>query len=203
MRPFVCSTQWLAVTLSSEAKITSLSSGAEQLTGYSAQELVGKSIAHILEDNSAFEVPKILKAAAEWGHWEGTIRHKMRGSMSLDAHCLVTSLAGTGNKPVGYILQSSLNKSESWNDSEISAVTEIADSLRSYVHNMNNPLAVIMGFTQLLMINENCQGQMRQDMEKLFSELKHVIQIVERLQRYAYSLYPENDSQEELGIRRA
>jgi PAS domain S-box-containing protein len=203
MRPFACSTRWLAVTLSPNGLITSLSSGAEQLTGYSAQELTGKSIVHILEDNSAFEVPQILKAATEWGFWEGNILHRMRGGRRLDARCMVSSLAGKGNESSGYILLSSLNKSLVPNDGEASAVIEIADVLRTYAHDLNNPLAVIMGFTQLLTVNENCQGQMRRDLDKLYSELKRVIQIVERLHGYAHSLYSKNNSEEEPEIRHA
>jgi PAS domain S-box-containing protein len=203
MRPFTCSTRWLAVTLSPNALITSLSSGAEQLTGYSAQELAGKSIVHILEDNSAFEVPQIMKAATEWGSWEGNIIHKMRGGRRLDARCIVSSLAGKGSGADGYILLSSLNHSMVLNDGGNSAVTGIADTLRMYAHDLNNPLAVIMGFAQLLAVNENCQGQMRQDLDKLYSELKRVIQIVERLHGYAHSLYRKNDLEEESGIRQA
>jgi nitrogen-specific signal transduction histidine kinase len=203
MRPFSCSTQWLAITLSSNAVITSLSPGAEQLISYSAQELVGKSIVHILEDNSAFEVPQILKAATEWGFWEGDIVHRVRGGRRLNARCMVSSLAGKENGADGYILLSSFKQSLALKESETSAVTEIADTLRMYAHDLNNPLAVIMGFTQLLTVNEDCQGQMRQDLGKLYSELKRVIQIVERLHGYAHSLYRKNDSEEELGIRHA
>jgi PAS domain S-box-containing protein len=203
MRQFACSTRWLAVTLSSNARITSLSSGAEQLTGYSAEELTGKSVIHILEDNSAFDVPQILKTATEWGSWEGNIIHKMRGGRRLDARCIVSSLAGKRNESDGYILLSSLNHSLVLNDNENTAVTGIADTLRMYAHDLNNPLAVIMGFAQLLTVNENCQGQMRQDLDKLYSELKRVIQIVERLQGYAHSLYSKNNLEEESGIRHA
>jgi nitrogen-specific signal transduction histidine kinase len=203
MRSFACSTRWLAVTLSSNALITSLSSGAEQLTGYSAPELAGKPIIHILDDDSAFEVPQILKTATEWGFWEGNIIHKMRAGTLLDARCMVSSLAGKGNGDDGYILLSSLKQSLVVNNSENSAVTGIADTLRMYAHDLNNPLAVIMGFTQLVAVNENCQGQMRQDVDKLYSELKHVVQIVERLHGYAHSLYPKNNIEEVSGIRRA
>jgi hypothetical protein len=46
-----------------------------------------------------------------------------------------------------------------------------------------------MGFTQLLILNANCQGNIRSDVEKLYSELKRVIQVVEGLHKYAISLY--------------
>jgi signal transduction histidine kinase len=203
MRPFSCSTRWLAVTLSPNALITSLSSGAEQLTGFSAQELVGKPILHILDDHSAFEVPQMLRAATEWGFWEGNILHKMRGGKRHKARCIITSLAGKENGSVGYMLLSSLNESALFNDGDSSAVTEIANTLRTYTHDLNNPLAIMMGFVQLLAVNGNCQGQMRQDLDKIYTELKRVVQIVEQLHRYAHSLLSKNNSAEETEIRHA
>ena len=78
MQSVACSSTWLAAILSPETLITSLSSGAEQFTGYSAQELVGRPVTQILDDSSAFEVPRILDAAKEWGHWEGEIVHRVQ-----------------------------------------------------------------------------------------------------------------------------
>jgi signal transduction histidine kinase len=64
----------------------------------------------------------------------------------------------------------------------------VADSLRTIVHDLNDPLAVIMGFSQLLILNADCQGKIRADVEKLYSELKRAVQVVDRLHQYAISL---------------
>jgi PAS domain S-box-containing protein len=73
MESFACPSTWMAAILSPDTLITSLSSGAEQFTGYSAQELVGRSITQILTDSSVFEMPHIMNAARECGYWEGEI----------------------------------------------------------------------------------------------------------------------------------
>jgi PAS domain S-box-containing protein len=189
MQAAVCSSRWIAATLSPEALITSLSSGAEQFTGYSAQELVGRPITQILEDQSAFEVPRILDTAKEWGYWEGEITHISRSGKHLDARGMVSLLAGKPNHPAGYLLISNLSKSLVLDERDSSAIAEVAATLRTFAHDLNNPLAVMMGFTQLLILNQNCQGNIRSDIEKLFSELKRVIQVVERLHGYTLSLY--------------
>jgi PAS domain S-box-containing protein len=188
MQSLACSSKWLAATFSSEALITSLSSGAEQFTGYSAQELVGRPITQILADHSAFEVPCILETAKEWGYWQGEIAHRSRGGKPLAARGTVSLLAGKQNHAAGYLLISNLNSTPVLNERENSIVTEIAATLRTAAHDMNNPLAVIMGFAQLLLLNQNCQGNMRSDIEKLYSELGRVIEVVERLHKYALSL---------------
>jgi PAS domain S-box-containing protein len=197
MQPFVCSSRWLAATLSPEALILALSSGAEQFTGYSAKELVGRPITQILADDSAFEVPRILDLAREWGHWEGETIHRTRGGRSLEARSVISLLSGKGDRPDGFLFVSNLNTSLVLDESDKSAVADIAATLRAFAHDLNNPLAVIMGFTQLLILNTGCQGKIRADIEKLYSELKRVNQVVERLHDYAISLYEKRRSEKE------
>jgi PAS domain S-box-containing protein len=192
MQPFVCSSRWLAATLSPDALIVALSSGAEQFTGYAARELVGRPITQILNDDSAFEVPRFLDLAREWGHWEGETIHRTRGGRSLEARSAISLLAGKGDRADGFLFVSNLNRSLVLEESDKSAVSDIASNLRAYAHDLNNPLAVIMGFTQLLILNTGCQGKIRTDIEKLYSELKRVSQVVEKLHGYAISLYDQS-----------
>jgi signal transduction histidine kinase len=166
MQALVCSSRWLAAALSADALIVSLSASAEQFTGYSAQELVGRPITQILADHSAFEMPQILNAA--------------RGA--------VTSLAGNGNLPAGFLLVSNLKRTPSMDACDSAIVADIAASLREFVHDLNNPLAVVMGFAQLLELDSNCNGKVQADIEKISEELKNIVRIVERLHGYAISL---------------
>jgi PAS domain S-box-containing protein len=184
-----CGQKWLATTLSLEGLITSLSPGAEQLTGYSAQELVGMPITKILADSSAFELMRILDAAKQCGHWEGKIVHRTREGMAFEARSALSLLAGAENHSPAYFLFSNLNTPAISLPQADFVSAEVEGKLRAFVHDLNNPLAVIMGFTQLLMMNSNCQGNMRADIEKLYSELKRVIQTVETLHEYAISLH--------------
>ena len=171
--------------MSPETLILSLSSGALHCTGYSAEELVGFPVTQILADPSACAVPHILDKVKQWGHWQGEIVHRTRSGELLEAWGFVSWL--NGDRASGYLLVSSL-KGSAAGEGE-GSLTEIAANLRALAHDMNNPLAVIMGFTQLLILNEDCRGKIRNDVEKLYSELKRVIQAVERLQHYAFSLY--------------
>jgi PAS domain S-box-containing protein len=188
MQALVCSSRWLAAALSPDALIVSLSASAEQFTGYSAQELIGKPITRILADHSAFEMPQILNAVKEWGNWEGKLIHCTRSGRSLEAHGAMMSLAGKGSLPAGFLFMSNLNESPAINAGDNEAVASIAASLRAFVHDLNNPLAVIMGFAQLLELNSNCKGKVRADIEKLSEELKHLAHIIERLHGYAIAL---------------
>ncbi len=196
MQSFACSSKWLAATLSSEALITALSSGAEQFTGYSAQELVGHPITQILADSSVFEIPRILNAAKEWGYWQGELIHKSRGGKHLEARGTISVMAGKGNRAAGYLLMSNLKKSLVLDEDERTAVMEVAADLRVFAHDINNPLAVMMGLAQLLILNASCQGKIRGDVEKLYSELKRVSQAVERMHSYSLSLHEKTQPDE-------
>ena len=44
------------------------------------------------------------------------------------------------------------------------------------------------GFAQLVLLNEDCVGEIRADMEKLFSELDRVVEALDDLRSYAASL---------------
>ncbi len=65
---------------------------------------------------------------------------------------------------------------------------EVGKELRTLVHELNNPLAVMMGFTQLILLNNRCDGKVRDDLDKIYSEMKRVARAVEKLHTYALSL---------------
>ena len=188
MHSLACSSEWLASTLSSEGLITSLSPGAVQFTGYLTQELIGRPVSQILSDSSAIQVPRMLDSANEWGHWEGEIEHRMRGGRLLQVRATVSSLMGAGNCEAGYLMVSCLSGVLQPEECANTALAEVAGNLRAFTHDLNNPLAVTMGFAQLLTSNTNCRGDIRGDVEKLYSELKRVVRVVEKLHRYAIFL---------------
>jgi len=65
---------------------------------------------------------------------------------------------------------------------------EVGKELRTLVHELNNPLAVMMGFTQLILLNDRCDSNVRADLDKVYSEMRRVARAVEKLHAYALSL---------------
>jgi PAS domain S-box-containing protein len=197
MQSVAGSSRWFAAALSSEAHITSLSPGAELFIGYSVRELIGRPIAQILANPTSFEAPKILSVAKESGYWQGEIVCRTRDGKQFRARGALLALAGDQGLPDGYLLISNLSQSAALNDDENAAVAEMAVKLRTLAHDLNNSLAVMMGFAQLLILNQNCHGSIREDIEKLYSELKRMTQGVERLHAYARSLYEQPQGEQE------
>jgi len=179
--------KWMAVTFSPGTLITSLSSGAEQITGYAPQELVGQPVTQILADRSVFELPNFLDSAEQWGYWAGEIIHRTRGGATLEAHSTLSLLSGPGNQRSGFLLLSNLDNTfpEGQGDTPLGTISA---KLRMFSHELNNSLAVIMGFAQLITINPDCRGKIRDDIDKLYSEVKRIIEAVDRIHGYAVSL---------------
>jgi len=182
--------QLMAVTLSPDGLISSLSPSVHQLTGYSAQELIGKPITDILAEEFVGEVSQMLDTARLLGTWDGDIVHESRSGRSLDGRGSLATLAGAGNEDAGFILVSAVSDANENISCGYCGATncDIAPRLRSFAHELNNPLAVMMGFAQLILLNERCSGKVRSDVEKIYSELQRVIEVVERLHRYALRL---------------
>ncbi len=197
--PFLadCS-RFMAVTLSADGLIVSLSSSAEQITGYSALELVGRPITQILADKSAFEVPRMLCSAREWGAWAGEVIHRNRSGNSVEARSTVTSLTGRANTHTGFLLVSAVREDRGIEIRNGAPFREVSERLRAFSHELNNPLAVLMGFAQLIMLSPQCTGKIRGDMEKINAELDRVIEVVEQLHNYAMAL---NEKGQPEGIR--
>lgn len=187
MQALIRSSRWLAVTLSPEGLILSLSPSAEQFVGYSPGELVGRPVTSILDDDTAFEMPKILSTVKEWGYWEGEIAYSARSGDRMVGRGVLTSMFRNGNRVDTFLLLSNL-KGVAREEPGKPAVGDIASDLRAFAHDLNNPLAVSMGFAQLLVLDPACKGKIRADLEKLYSELQNVVQIVEKLHSYAVSL---------------
>jgi PAS domain S-box-containing protein len=173
--------------MSVDGLITSLSSTAEQLIGYSAHELVGRPITVMLADRSAIEISQMMKSAIDWGMWEGEILHRNRSGKSLRARASLTQLAAHRNGCAGFLLLA-VQAPQSAGDASGAPLNEVAAHLREIAHELNNPLAVMMGFTQLILLDLRCEGKMRADVERLYSEMKRIIQVVERLHGYSVAL---------------
>jgi PAS domain S-box-containing protein len=186
-------THWMALSFSPEGSITSVSSSTEQITGYTAQELVGRPVTHLMADKTAFEIPHMMQAAREWGSWEGNIVHRFRNGRSFEAHGDLSLLSDKRNTFTGYLLVSAISGAAERSIGGDNALTAVTARLRVVCHEMNNPLAVMLGFVQLILLNPDCQGKIRADMEKVFSEMQRVIHSVARLHSYALALQ-ENET---------
>lgn len=188
-------TSLLAINFTSDGIVTSISRSVESILDYSPQDLLDLPVTQILSDRSVFEVLEMINSAKKQGFWQGNIAHRNRMGNSMYAQGKVTQMPGREGQDETYLMLSTFSCSSQQGAAAHPVLQEVAVVLRALAHEMNNPLAVIMGFAQLILLNMNNNGKNTSDMERLYSEIKRLIQVVEKLQSYAISLQNDQPAQ--------
>ena len=174
----------VAVTFSGDTRVTSLSAAMENVDGFNQDAIIGQSVAQMLADRTAFELPQILDTVRAKGMWEGEVNFRNGSDMPVPTRGTVLPLSSGA----GYLLLAKPMPEGGETDASDSLSAQIGHHIRKLVHQMNNSLAIIMGSTQLLAMNSRSAEKMQSDIEKIYSEIGRMALVVESLQEYARSL---------------
>src|SRR5512140_2550100 len=142
--------QWMAVAFSRDGLISAVSPESEPITGYSSRDLAHKPITGILGDATVFRLQEMMSRTRESGTWSGEILHAHRDGRILPAYAVLTTLTDAESPSASFLLVSTIGAPGAARAPEAN-LSEIGARLREFTHQLNNPLAVILGFTQLLM----------------------------------------------------
>src|SRR5256885_4846852 len=163
--------------------ITSWNAGAERLYGYSAREAIGQPIAMLIPPERADELPKILARLARGEHVDHyeTVRRTKDGRR-LDVSVTVSPTLDAS----GRIFGASSIARDITAQKEIEAANHERDALRSVAslaaaaaHEINNPLAVVVGQAELLDETLDATGQKRT--EEILQATRRIEEIVGRM----------------------
>lgn len=178
---------WAAIILAGDATIRGLSPAAERLAGCSGGLLLGRPVTEILADRSVFDAARMLSAAREQGIWKGAICFRGARGEPLHSRGLLVPLRGEEPEG-GFLLLIPEAQPETVPGEGI--LLETASRMRALAHRMNNPLAVVMGFAQLLLMEMPEGNPDREHVARMYAEMKRLAEAVEMLHDYAVSLEP-------------
>jgi len=169
--------------------ITSWNEGAERLYGYEAVEAIGQPISLIIPRELGHELPEILeqlRRGERTGHFE-TLRVAKNGR-PIDVSVTVSPVRDPSDRIVG---ASSIAR-DITHRKRIEATTRERDTLRSVAslaagaaHEINNPLAVVMGHVQLLLTDE-VVGPTRQRICEILESTDRIRAIVARMRHLTH-----------------
>ncbi len=197
MISFSRSCGWAAVVLAGDATIRGLSPGAQELTGNGIGALLGRPVSDILSDRSAPDAAHILAAARERGIWTGEIGLRDARGSEVRRRAMLSLLEGEEAEG-GYLLLVRDDRARAASCADGAA--GVSARLRAFAHRMNNPLAVMMGFAQLLMMEMAAGDAGRDHVARMYEEMRRLAEAVEELHEYALSLEPVPETKEESGL---
>jgi PAS domain S-box-containing protein len=140
------------VVLDGECRIRHWSAGAEQLFGWSADEVVNRDAASIFGDSHSIVWENALHLTQETGHWRGemSLAHRNGDRRTIDSRWCQTFVEGHADGYMLFLTDVTESRKHEAQTRSSRRLVEMADLIRGISHDLNNVLTPLMTGLDLL-----------------------------------------------------
>jgi two-component system NtrC family sensor kinase len=167
---------------------------AEELSGYTAAEVRGKPVTLIVPANPGRRTGarEILRQASQAG-WRGEVRAVTKDGEDLTLSLTMAPVRGHQESVIGIIgVAQDITERKRMEErmQETSRLISLGELAAGVAHEINNPLTVVTGFSQLLLA-EDLPQRARDDLQKIYAEAQRAARIMQNLLSFARKREPE------------
>ncbi|HEU4403368.1 MAG TPA: ATP-binding protein [Candidatus Polarisedimenticolia bacterium] len=176
----------LIYTTDMQGRLTEFNRGGEVLLGYGRQEVLGKPCGELYEETDARDrMDALLKDGTLLNSFETTVRCR-EGAIKdvMVAAALLRDDAGNPHGTVGIIKDITDLKVARRHLVQAEKLSAVGEVVSGVAHELNNPLAGVLGYAQLLMGNRMDTRQQR-SVERIFESALRCQKIVQNLLAFA------------------
>jgi PAS domain S-box-containing protein len=169
-------------------RVTFVNRAFEEMFGYSGAEIAGQPIALIAPDagkRPPGPPPEILRRSREEGRWSGEVVRRRRDGTHFPAHITVGAVyddAGLLLGHVGITRDITADKEQEAHLRRAERLASIGTLVGGVAHELNNPLAAIRSFAQLMLLDPRSPDD-RQALDTMHREAERAAAIVADLGR--------------------
>jgi PAS domain S-box-containing protein len=176
-----------------EGKFVSVNDVICEYTGYTRQELLAMSVLDILTEDSQKKFLERLDKILKGRNVPSSVEHKIRSKSGREFHVLVNSkfIYGADGKPKGGTAvvhditeqkqAEEENKNLEYQLQQAQKMEAIGTLAGGIAHDFNNILSVIIGYTELILMNGDVDGEVRQNLKEIFKASKHARDMVKQI----------------------
>ncbi len=176
-----------------EGKFVNVNDVICEYTGYTRQELLGMSALEILTEDSQKKFIERLDKIFKGQNVASSVEFKIRAKSGREFCVLINSniIYAANGKPKGAtavvhdITEQNQAEEEKKNleyqlqqAQKMEAIGTLAGGI---AHDFNNILSVIIGYTELILMNGNVGGEVRQNLKEIFSASKHARDMIKQI----------------------
>jgi PAS domain S-box-containing protein len=200
---FLSIKEYALYAINLEGNITYYGMGSESMFGWQRNEIIFKHINSIHQyDDIAYKLPSILEQVKKNGRYELETYFVKKNGQSFPANLVVTKFIGANSEIIGYIFMAkdiTERRKLEYQIFQSEKLAAIGQLVTGIAHEINNPVFVISGRTDMLLSDKRLGKKIKNDLKIVGTQINKIRNVVDRLLTFARKTNP---STEELDINK-